>query len=127
MSNPNPPNSTDDTLQLPSDVEPLEEQRPSTSFGRNFSSDDSYARWNTRFDAFFLPPHSPFDPSLPSDAVYKGSSRGFRPIGDGGGGLTGEEFKQSLGGNVRTEQFTVSITVDCGYSDILLGIGKVSQ
>ena len=79
--------------------------------------DASYARWNSRFDAFFLPPHSPFDPSLPSDAVYKGSSRGFRPIG-GGGGLTGKEFKQSLGGNVRTEQFTVHGS----YSDILIWI-----
>ena len=69
---------------------------------------DTYARWNTRFDAFFLPPSSPFDPTLPSDAVYKGSSRGFRPIGDGAGGA-GRDFRQALGGNVRTEQFTVSI------------------
>ncbi len=88
----------------------LEEPRPSITFRRNFSTVllDSYDRWNTRFDAFFLPPHSPFEASLPTDAKFRGSSQGFRPIGDGAGGA-GKEFSQAIGGNSPTEQFTVVI------------------
>ena len=37
---------------------------------------------------------------------FLGSSRGFRPIGDGEGGA-GVEFSQAIGGNVPSEQFTV--------------------
>ena len=92
-------------LQLLPDAQPSEPT--SISFGRNFSQ-DVYSRWNARFDAFFLPPNSPFDPQLPSDAAFKGSSLGFRPVGGGKGGA-GIAFRQALGGNVRAEQFTVNI------------------
>ena len=102
---------TKNPLQLLLDAQSPEETRPtkSISFGRNFSQ-DVYERWNARFDAFFLPPNSPFDPRLPSDAAFKGSSVGFRPIGDGAGGA-GIAFRQALGGNVRAEQFTVNIII----------------
>ena len=102
--------------QLPSDLEPveplgpLEQPKPSISFRRNFSTIflDSIKRWNTHFDAFFLPPYTPFEPFLPTDAKFKGSFQGFRPIGDGCGGA-GREFSQAIGGNTASEQFTVVI------------------
>ena len=101
--------------QLPSDLEPveplgpLEQPKPSVSFRRNFSTilHDSNQRWNKHFDAFFLPPYTPFEPSLPTDAKFRGSFQGFRPIGDGCGGA-GREFSQAIGGNAASEQFTVT-------------------
>ena len=105
--------------QLPSDLEPvealgpLEQPKPSVSFRRNFSTVllDSHDRWNKHFDAFFLPPYTPFEPSLPSDAKFKGSFQGFRPIGEGCGGA-GREFSQAIGGNTASEQFTVAIQLN---------------
>lgn len=100
--------------QLPSDLEPveplgpLEQPKASVSFRRNFSTIllDSNERWNKHFDAFFLPPYTPFEPSLPTDAKFRGSFQGFRPIGEGCGGA-GREFSQAIGGNTASEQFTV--------------------
>ena len=67
---------------------------------------ESHDRWNVHFDPFFLPSSKPWDPSLPTDAKYLGSSSGFRPINNGAGG-SGVEFSQALGGNHPAEQFTV--------------------
>ena len=111
--------------QLPSDLEPvealgpLEQPKPSVSFRRNFSTVllDSHDRWNKHFDAFFLPPYTPFEPSLPTDAKFKGSFQGFRPIGDGCGGA-GREFSQAIGGNTASEQFTVIILLNIKFKMI---------
>lgn len=43
---------------------------------------------------------------MPSEAKFKGSSIGFRPIGNGNGGA-GKEFSEALGGNLPKEQFTI--------------------
>ena len=87
---------------------PLEQPKPSAPFRRNFSTHflDAHARWNVRFDAFSLAPQTPWEPVLPSDAKFAGSSTGFRPIGEGAGGA-GKEFSRALGGNSPSEQFTV--------------------
>lgn len=88
---------------------PVEPPFPSPAFGRNISLtlSRSYSLWNDpRFDPFTLFPHTPFDPLLPSEAKFLGSSFGFRPIGRGSGG-SGKEFSLSLGGNVPREQFTI--------------------
>ena len=53
-----------------------------------------------------MAPQTPWNPLLPSDAKFMGSSRGFRPIAGGEGG-SGTEFSQALGGNIPQEQFTV--------------------
>lgn len=62
---------------------PLETPYPSLAFQRNFSLTLNY--WRDLFNVHFSP-HSmvawrPTDPVLPSDAKFKGSSFGFRPIG----------------------------------------------
>ncbi|TRY69988.1 hypothetical protein TCAL_02823 [Tigriopus californicus] len=87
---------------------PLEPPKASVPFRRNLSTIvvDGYARWNERFDPFQLPPSTPWEPVLPTDAKFMGSSVGFRPIGEGVGGA-GKEFSQALGGNKPAEQFTV--------------------
>ena len=102
--------------QLPPEMEPnealgpLEQPKASTGFRRNFSTTflDSYRRWNVQFDPFSLPPYSPWEPILPTDAKFLGSYLGFRPIADGVGG-SGKEFSQAIGGNSPSEQFTVVI------------------
>lgn len=99
---------------LPADMEPseplgpLEPPKASVPYRRNLSTIhvDGYARWNQRFDPFQLPPSTPWEPVLPTDAKFMGSSVGFRPIGEGVGGA-GKEFSQALGGNSPAEQFTV--------------------
>ena len=80
----------------------------SVPFRRNLSSTmtDGYDRWNNHFDAFILHPHTPWDPTLPTDAKFVSGSAGFRPIGGGAGG-SGREFSKAIGGNVPAEQFTV--------------------
>lgn len=99
---------------LPPDMEPgeslgpLEPPMASATFRRNFSmllikSD----LWNERFmEAFRMPPYTPWEPVLPTEAKFLGTSVGFRPIGGGEGG-SGREFSQALGGNIPGEQFTV--------------------
>ena len=100
--------------QLQPDLEPaeslgpLEAPTPSVSFRRNFSSaiTNGYDLWNTFFSPFRLAPYTPWEPLLPTEAKFLGSSAGFRPIGGGEGG-SGNEFSQAIGGNVPHEQFTV--------------------
>ena len=91
-------------------IGPLEEPRSSFAFRRNFSSllVDANERWNKHFDPFTMAPSKPWDPILSTDAKYFGSS-GFRPIGNGAGGI-GKTFRHGLGGNQQTEQFTVVMT-----------------
>jgi len=87
---------------------PLESPYPSPSFKRNYSMILTQGRssWNSWFSSHLQPPHTPWEPLLPSEAKYHGSGVGFRPINGGEGG-TGNEFSQALGGNRPTEQFTV--------------------
>ncbi|XP_013787802.1 exostosin-3-like [Limulus polyphemus] len=87
---------------------PLEPPFPSPTFRRNYSiplTQQVYL-WNNLVNPFFLYPHTPFDPVLPSEAKFTGSGYGFRPIRQGEGGA-GKEFSEALGGNVPREQFTV--------------------
>lgn len=89
---------------------PIEPPYPSPQFRRNYTVFQTQRReaWNDWGDPFYLYPHLPFDPVLPSDAKFIGSTTGFRPIGKGVGG-TGKEFGESLGGNHPREQFTIVI------------------
>lgn len=89
---------------------PIEPPYPSPQFRRNYTIFLTQSReaWNDWGDPFYLYPHHPFDPVLPSDAKFIGSNLGFRPIGKGVGG-TGKEFGESLGGNHPREQFTIVI------------------
>uniref|UniRef100_A0A0K2TLB0 glucuronosyl-galactosyl-proteoglycan 4-alpha-N-acetylglucosaminyltransferase n=1 Tax=Lepeophtheirus salmonis TaxID=72036 RepID=A0A0K2TLB0_LEPSM len=101
--------------QLPPDYEsneslgPLEPPFPSASFRRNFSSlaVHRYKTWNEIFKPFYASPHTPWEPVLPTEAKFLGSS-GFRPINGGQGG-TGVEFAQAIGGNIVNEQFTIVV------------------
>ena len=100
-----------DSAELDEELGPVEPPTPSTSFTRNFSITltSKYELYNSEsFDPFKLYPYTPFDPILPTEAKFIGSSYGFRPIGDGAGG-SGFEFSRSLGGNSPREQFTVVI------------------
>lgn len=87
---------------------PLESPTPSIAFRRNFSSmiTNGYDFWNTHFFPFQMAPYTPWEPVLPTEAKFLGSSAGFRPVGGGEGG-SGHEFSQAIGGNVPHEQFTV--------------------
>jgi len=87
---------------------PLEAPLPSPSFRRNFTSvmSESAENWNSKFQALALFPHTPWEPLIPTEAKFRGSGTGFRPINAGEGG-SGREFSQSLGGNSPHEQFTV--------------------
>ncbi|XP_039253764.2 exostosin-like 3 [Styela clava] len=87
---------------------PPEGKVDSAKFIRNFTSVtiDADDLWNKSPGPFHLYPSTPFDRILSSDAKFLGSSTGFRPIGEGQGGV-GEVFQQSIGGNVPREQFTI--------------------
>lgn len=85
---------------------PIEPPFPSPAFKRNYTLTQSYEIWNKWGDPFVLYPQLPYDPILPSDAKFIGSTMGFRPIGRGAGGA-GKEFSMALGGNIPREQFTV--------------------
>lgn len=89
---------------------PIEGPYPSPAYRRNYSVFLTQVReaWNDWGDPFYLYPHLPFDPVLPSDAKFVGSHMGFRPINKGSGG-SGKEFSESLGGNFPREQFTIVI------------------
>uniref|UniRef100_A0A336MS02 glucuronosyl-galactosyl-proteoglycan 4-alpha-N-acetylglucosaminyltransferase n=1 Tax=Culicoides sonorensis TaxID=179676 RepID=A0A336MS02_CULSO len=89
---------------------PIEPPFPSPMFKRNYTAllTQSKEIWNDWADPFALYPQLPFDPVLPSDAKFVGSSMGFRPIGKGAGGA-GKEFSEALGGNQPREQFTIVI------------------
>ncbi|XP_006821057.1 exostosin-like 3 [Saccoglossus kowalevskii] len=87
---------------------PVESPYSSPGFLRNytFNTVNRHATWNELPGPFYMFPNTPFDPILPSEAKFRGSGVGFRPIGDGAGGA-GKEFMESLGGNVPKEQFTI--------------------
>ncbi|CAG7824964.1 unnamed protein product [Allacma fusca] len=87
---------------------PIEPPYPSPSFSSNFSltSLQKYDLWNSHYQPFKSFPFSPWDQPMPSEAKFRGSSIGFRPIAGGAGG-SGKEFSESLGGNYPKEQFTV--------------------
>jgi len=88
--------------QIPSDMEtseslgPLESPTPSLTFRRNFSSfiSNGYDIWNTHFYSTNMAPYTPWEPILPTEGKFLGSSAGFRPIGSGEGG-SGYEFSQA--------------------------------
>ena len=81
---------------------------PSRAYQRNYTFlMDSHELWNEIFfDTSRIPPYSPKEPLLPTEATFIGSNLGFQPIGGGKGG-SGKEFSKALGGNVPTEQFTI--------------------
>uniref|UniRef100_A0A8D9DRV7 glucuronosyl-galactosyl-proteoglycan 4-alpha-N-acetylglucosaminyltransferase n=1 Tax=Cacopsylla melanoneura TaxID=428564 RepID=A0A8D9DRV7_9HEMI len=89
---------------------PLEPPYPSPTFRRNYTlfMNQGYEMWNTLLSPFYLYPHLPNDPTLPSDAKFMGSDYGFRPINKGAGG-SGKEFYENLGSNKQREQFTIVI------------------
>ncbi|KFM58926.1 Exostosin-3, partial [Stegodyphus mimosarum] len=66
---------------------PVESPFPSLSFQRNltYTNAQRYFVWNDIADPFTLYPYTPFDPLLPSESKFVGSSFGFRPIGQGTG------------------------------------------
>ncbi|RWS27321.1 exostosin-3-like protein [Leptotrombidium deliense] len=100
-----------DSMEPDENLGPIEPPFSSISYQRNYSLTlcHSYELWNSHeLDPFNLYPYTPFDPILPSEAKFKGSTFGFRPIGGGSGGA-GKEFSESLGGNVPKEQFTIVI------------------
>lgn len=100
-----------DSLPIDSEPEflgPLEPPMPSKSYRRNFTFlIKSQDMWNDKFmTSIWLPPYTPYEPLLPTEAKFLGSSIGYRPINHGQGG-SGKEFSQVLGGNSPSEQFTV--------------------
>ncbi|KAI1296696.1 Exostosin-3 [Halotydeus destructor] len=98
-----------DSAEPEENLGPLEPSFPSISYLRKYSLSlvKGYEMWNEVFmDPFTTYPHTPFDPIVPSEAKFVGSSYGFRPIGGGAGG-SGKEFSERLGGNLPKEQFTI--------------------
>lgn len=87
---------------------PIEPPYPSISFARNYSMIylQKYDFWNSYYQPFKLLPYTPWDLTMPSEAKFRGSSFGFRPVAAGAGG-SGKEFSQSIGGNMAKEQFTI--------------------
>ena len=101
----------ENTNDIDENLGPIEPAFASITYQRNYSTVliDSYRIWNSdNLNPFFMFPHSPFDSILPSDAKFKGSNYGFRPIKNGLGG-SGKEFSESIGGNYQREQFTIVI------------------
>ncbi|CDW52789.1 exostosin 3 [Trichuris trichiura] len=96
------------TLDSSEFLGPVETPHKSAVFSRNYSqvSLHSYDWWNVYVAPFRLYPNDPFAEALPSEAKFRGSHFGFRPI-DGGRGGSGKEFSKALGGNFPKEQFTV--------------------
>ncbi|CAG0914222.1 unnamed protein product [Notodromas monacha] len=83
---------------------------PSVTFTRNVSQLllDSSAIWNDWFQPHWTFSARPSDPWLLSEALFRGSGAGFRPLGGGQGGA-GKEMSEALGGNLPHEQFTILI------------------
>ena len=95
--------------EIDENLGPIEPAFASSTYQRNYTLvlTESYALWNSdQLNPFFMFPHSPFDPILPSEAKFVGSSYGFRPIQNGLGG-SGREFSENIGGNYPKEQFTI--------------------
>lgn len=103
-------------------VGPLELPFSSLVYQRNFSITyaEQYSAWNNlHHSPFYTFPSLPYDPVLPSESKFLGSSFRARPIGDGVGG-SGREFAEALGGNFMSEQFTIVI-LTYERENILLG------
>lgn len=92
-------------------VGPLEVPFSSLVYQRNFTIPlaEQYSSWNNlHHSPFYTFPSLPYDPVLPSESKFIGSSFRARPIGEGAGG-SGREFSEALGGNFMSEQFTIVI------------------
>jgi len=89
-------------------IPPPEQKFASEKYIRNFTitTMDSKEVWNKIPGPFQLYPSLPDDRTLPTDAQFKGSSHGFRPVNGGQGG-SGKVYQESLGGNHPKEQFTI--------------------
>ena len=89
-------------------IPPPEQKFASEKYIRNFTitTMDSKEVWNKIPGPFQLYPSLPDDRTLPTDAQFKGSSHGFRPVNGGQGG-SGKVYQESLGGNHPREQFTI--------------------
>ena len=99
----------DNANEIDENLGPIEPAFASSTYQRNYSLvlTESYSLWNSdQLNPFFMFPHSPYDPVLPSEAKFVGSSYGFRPIQNGLGG-SGREFSENIGGNHPKEQFTI--------------------
>uniref|UniRef100_A0A5S6QUL4 Glycosyl transferase 64 domain-containing protein n=1 Tax=Trichuris muris TaxID=70415 RepID=A0A5S6QUL4_TRIMR len=96
------------TLDSSEFLGPIETPQKSVTYSRNYSQTSLhlYDWWNIYVDPFHLYPNDPFVEALPSEAKFRGSHFGFRPL-DGGRGGSGKEFSKALGGNFPKEQFTV--------------------
>lgn len=113
MQNQSDPQGTalTEDLDREENLGPLEPAFASSSYRRNYSITfaESYDQWNSfHLSPFTMFPSLPFDPVMPSEAKFMGSSYGFRPINGGEGG-SGKEFSEAIGGNVAREQFTIVI------------------
>lgn len=89
-------------------IPPPEQKCASEKYIRNFTftTINSKEAWNKIPGPFQLYPSLPDDRTLPTDAQFRGSSHGFRPINGGQGG-SGKVYQESLGGNHPKEQFTI--------------------
>lgn len=107
-----PEDETDEVLG------PVEPPFPSVTYKQNFTMSTLREVFNKHGDPFHLFPFTPFEKVLPSDAKFKGSGYGFRPINHGEGG-SGNEFSEAIGGNYPREQFTV-VMLTYERSDVLI-------
>ncbi|CAK9290510.1 unnamed protein product [Gordionus sp. m RMFG-2023] len=69
-----------------------------------FESKDAWNDMGKRLGVYH--PSMPWDPVFPTEAKFRNSNYGFRPINNGFGG-TGKEFAKALGGNYPFEKFTI--------------------
>lgn len=101
----------ENTNDIEENLGPIEPPTQSVTYQRNYSLvlTETYNLWNTdHMNPWWMFPYSPYDPVLPSEAKFLGSSYGFRPIKNGLGG-SGKEFSENIGGNLPKEQFTIVI------------------
>ncbi|XP_045181554.2 exostosin-like 3 [Mercenaria mercenaria] len=97
---------------------PVEPPFPSLTYKQNFTASTLRHVFNKPGDPFHLFPFTPFEKILPSDAKFRGSGYGFRPINRGEGG-SGNEFSEAIGGNHPREQFTM-VMLTYERSDVLI-------
>ncbi|KAK2724514.1 hypothetical protein QYM36_001122 [Artemia franciscana] len=130
-------NSTFNPLKTdppPSDEEideylgPIEPPLASPKFVRNYTytTMNSYERWNVMFEPFHLFQNTPFDPVVPTEARFVGSSNGFRPVNGGAGGA-GKEFSEVIGGNRPREQFTVVMLAYERDQVMIASLGRLNE
>ncbi|ESO00244.1 hypothetical protein HELRODRAFT_83262 [Helobdella robusta] len=103
---------------------PFESPVKSQLYQRNFTSFFYMHSYEKLINDFHLYPNVPFKSHLSMDAQYSaGSAYGYRPIGNGLGG-SGDEFKESLGGNFPKEQFTIVILTYERETVLLAAVAK---